>query len=217
MDEDIFGLTTVPAFDVGAWSHGGVFDLGFLKPLQDDISGFFMPDSLWVRQEMIDTMKELQANSKTYTRQVLIGSPGVGKSVLFFIYALWHAQDTGKKVMYWRKATADATKINLFCIEALDDNQVQIRWNKTLIPFEDFIQDIYVDWMQAASPDMFKDVNSQSRIRFKGHVTDLLINQVTMFVDGPKRRTRKTPWVAVFPFFARLEDTPHPRTIRTPL
>ena len=164
MDVDVFGSAIVPAVDMDAWTAETVLDLGFLKPLQEDISKFFMPESLWVRQEMKDVVKELQDNSKTFERQVLIGSPGVGKSVLFFLYALRHAQNTEKKVMYWRKATADATKINLFCIEALDDNQVQIRWNKTLIPFGDYIQDIYVDWMQAASPDMFRDVDSQSCI-----------------------------------------------------
>ena len=77
MDVDLFGsATTVPAVNVDAWTAETALDLGFLKPLREDISDFFMPESLWVRQEMKDTMKELQENNKNVQKASPNGFPG---------------------------------------------------------------------------------------------------------------------------------------------
>lgn len=190
--EAAFGSITVAAIDWNAWQHGQALDLGFLSPLQEAISNFFMPNSLWVRHEMIETMNALRQNSQNFKRQVLIGSPGVGKSVLFFLYSLVFATDNpGRKVMYWRKAGANPKEIALLCMEALPDNQVHIRWNKVPIPFQAKIQDIYTDWMQAAYPTFFQGASASKRILFMGHVTKLLNDTVTMFVDGPKQKDDK--------------------------
>ena len=163
-----FDLITVSAIDLNAWQHGNILELGFLNPLRESISSFFMPNSLWLRQEMIDTIHhEIRQNSQKFQRQVLIGSPGVGKSVLFFLYALVYATDNrGKKVMYWRKALADTSKIDLLCIEASTDQQVQIRWNKVPIPFLANIEDIYIAWMQVAYPTFFQGAANMTNSSF---------------------------------------------------
>lgn len=89
----------------------------------------FVPQSIFVRQEMIDVWAELSANSSNVAvkSQVLIGSPGVGKSVLFFLYSLHLVAKTGKKVMYWRKAE----NITLVCVEKLPGEKGEI--NQTLL------------------------------------------------------------------------------------
>ena len=193
-------------------THGDVFDLAFLMTLRQTMHPFFIPSSLWIRQEMIDMMKELRENqdSEQYKRQVLVGSPGVGKSVLFFLYALVYAMDhPAEKVMYWRKATGDGD-MRLFCIQALDDEQVSIRWNKPLIPFQSNIQTIYITWMMAAYPDLFKNVNDQDPIVFPGHITKLRKDEVTIFIDGPTHADTADTLSGTFDFLCSSGGYPRP-------
>jgi hypothetical protein len=183
----ITSLLDVPA--------GSVIDLAFLGGFGDRErrGGFFMPESLYVREEMHSVWKEIEANDADdeVFNQVLIGPPGVGKSVLLFLYALHRAQG-GKKVMYWRKARVDKSGISLFCMEpaSLADAEESVRIQfTTAIPWEENISDIYIKYMQKTFPDLYQDVEDE--IEAKALTVELLRNEVLMFVDGPRYEDKK--------------------------
>jgi ATP-dependent Clp protease ATP-binding subunit ClpA len=67
--------------------NGDELDLRFLGDLlKEGQKETFLPKSLYVRQEMHSVWDELLRNeaNEAVNNQVLIGSPGVGKSVAFF-------------------------------------------------------------------------------------------------------------------------------------
>jgi len=174
---------------------GSIMDLAFLDEIKDreKLGGLFMPESLYVRDEMHSVWKKLEANDvdEAVFNQVLIGSPGVGKSVLFFLYAL-HRAKSGKKVVYWRKARVDKSGISLFCMEpvSLADAEEGVRIQFTsAIPWEDDINDIYIQYMRMAFPDLYQDVEHE--IEAKSVTVDLLRNEVVMFADGPRYEDTK--------------------------
>ncbi len=123
--------------------------------------------------------------------QVLIGSPGVGKSVVLFLYALHRAQG-GKKVMYWRKARVDKGGISLFCMEPISladvEEGVRIQFT-TDIPWEKNINDIYEKYMRKAFPDLYQDVQDEDEA--EALTVQLLRNEVLMFADGPRYEDNK--------------------------
>jgi hypothetical protein len=142
---------------------------------------------------MIDVLGELARNSadNRVNTQVLIGSPGIGKSILFFLHALWLTLDSETKVMYWRKASEDETSIILLCMEASQKGAAGNQSVRILcrdnIPFERNINDIYMYWMQRAFPELFDGEDLEEMPLLEGFVTELLrAKTVTMFADGPK-------------------------------
>jgi hypothetical protein len=187
---------------------GQVLDLSFLNCLRqqavtttttttaDGSDTFFIPKSIFVRQEMIDVWSELAKNSANndVATQVLIGSPGIGKSILFFLYALWLTWTTKTKVMYWRKAKAEGLNMVLICMEAIEDTAGH--WSARIlyqdrIAVEQNINDIYQLWMPRAFPDLFPFECSKDVDVLDGRVTYLLVKRtVTMFADGPNYRDK---------------------------
>ena len=78
----------------------------------------FVPISLFVRDEMKDMFDELVSpHGQGVRKRILTGSPGIGKSVLFFLAALRRALMHDEKVMYMRKTTQDEDKISVFIME----------------------------------------------------------------------------------------------------
>jgi DNA replication protein DnaC len=74
---------------------------GTLDPLFDKTREKFLPESIYVRKEMCDVFAEL-TREKRDEKQILIGSPGVGKSVLLFLVALYRALTEGKPCCFIR-------------------------------------------------------------------------------------------------------------------
>lgn len=191
MPSSVFQVVDIPVSTIPCLrtvDAGSQLDLSFLDSLgsREGAGRLFMPKSLFLRDEMHSVWDEFVKNDddSRVQRQILIGSPGVGKSVVFFLYALHRAQTSGKKVMYWRKSRDDVTAMSLFCMEPVtsveDEKLVRIQWTNE-ISWEDSINDIYIHYMQKAYPDLY-----DGTVDKKVMTVRLLRNHVLMFVDGPK-------------------------------
>lgn len=93
-----------------------LFDLSFLNVLRggkDD----FLPQELFVRQEVQDMLFALAApHAEALQGRILTGSPGIGKSVVFFLAAVQRAATLEKKVLYLRKVE-EQKAISIFIME----------------------------------------------------------------------------------------------------
>eukprot|EP00978_Attheya_sp_CCMP212_P004464 scaffold9741_cov25-Attheya_sp.AAC.1 len=166
-EEESFLVSELPRLRETA--VGEECSLQFLDLLQGKKGerSFFLPKSLFVCQEMLQIWDELSMHTQDERgkSQALIGSPGVGKSVLFFLYTLDLVKESDKKVMYWRKATEDTKNITLFCVDSKVqdgvEQRVRIRFHNK-IPYDHHINHIYVEWIQAAYPELFEDTGTFS-------------------------------------------------------
>jgi hypothetical protein len=179
--------------------NGDVLDLTFFGDLRKQgHQETFLPKSLYVREEMHSVWAELLRNdaNEVVNNQVLIGSPDVGKSVVFFLYALHCAQSSSKRVMFWRKTQAERG-ISLFCMESCtheDAQKVRVRFHRTIL-FTKSINDIFIPYMQSMFPDLY----SESGDTVDDRTSNLLVsNEVLMFVTGRDTGTRWIPGTAVF-------------------
>ena len=98
----------------------GVLDLEFLDQLRT--ANDFLPPRAFVRQEMRTMFTMLVSKYEPEEEQrVLVGSPGIGKSVLFFLAALRRVVVHGEKVIYVRKTRQEmklSINVNLkICVE----------------------------------------------------------------------------------------------------
>ena len=111
---------------------GTILNLQVLENLKLDLDDEeFFPLKIFIRQEMLSVWQELKANDQPKIKsQVLIGSPSVGKSIVFFLHALRRAHE-GEKVIYFRKTTYD-TATSLFCMQKLDDGKIQVQYNRNI-------------------------------------------------------------------------------------
>jgi hypothetical protein len=119
---------------------GSRFDLDFLEPilaapaLEDFIpnnqQSVTQSSGIYVRREMVDVFTELVRPDRKQ-RQVLIGSPGVGKSLLLFVVALYRAFCEEKSVLYIRKTKTSQELTSVFFMTKKDD-KLEIRYNRTL-------------------------------------------------------------------------------------
>ena len=76
----------------------------------------FVPDLVYVRDEMQDVLKRV-ISKESHKTLVVIGSPGVGKSVVFFIAALNLAAIQKKRVIYVRWVESEEENPTIFLIE----------------------------------------------------------------------------------------------------
>jgi hypothetical protein len=109
-------------------------DLSFLEPLEQAMDGFkgdsFIPlGEIFIRDCMRTIFGLFEEERDTY-KTILIGSPGVGKSVLFFLAALRRA--TKNPVLFYRKTKAvDYT--SLFIMEKVgQEGDVRIVFSRSL-------------------------------------------------------------------------------------
>ena len=117
---------------------GSCFSLDFLAPIfaKDSVEKFFpksQQSSIYVRQEMADVFCELTKTNRKPT-QVLIGSPGIGKSLLLFIVALYRARnEQNAVVVYLRKTRRPRELTSVFVISAKTADQLQVSYSRTLL------------------------------------------------------------------------------------
>ena len=126
-------IGSLTGIDTGSLLNG-VLDLEFLDQLR--IEDDFLPPKVFFRQEMRTVLTSLVSEYKDGEKQrVLVGSPGVGKSVLFFLAALRRVVHHGEKVMYIRK-TDNNPDISFFLMEKGDDSSVNVLSNRSLSKIE---------------------------------------------------------------------------------
>ena len=105
-------ISVVPLFAGEALSkdRAQLLDLSCCGPVH------FVPDRVYVRDEMQDVLKRVTSKEPQKTL-VVIGSPGVGKSVVFFLAALNLAAIQKKHVIYVRWVESEEEKPTIFLIE----------------------------------------------------------------------------------------------------
>lgn len=129
--------------DPGGNNNDRVLDLAFLNGLRlpDEDEKFLVPTSIYVRDCMRNIFARFCSDVEVEPKKgagkratAFIGSPGVGKSILFFLSALHQA--TATNVVYYRKTIADDEKVSLFIMTpmiASDGNHnVEVWFNRDM-------------------------------------------------------------------------------------
>lgn len=107
---------------------GSVIDLAWLKNISLEEEPFF-PGKVYVRKEMCDVFGELtKKNRKPF--QILIGSPGVGKSVLLFLVALRRVLKEGTPTIFARKTKYVGELVSVFYMRKVDDTHIQVFYDR---------------------------------------------------------------------------------------
>jgi hypothetical protein len=155
-------------------SVGSCLDLAFLKPIvaPDGIERFFPAElRMFMRQEMVHVFKELVKKNRKQ-RQVLIGSPGVGKSLLSFLVALYRVFKEGKVAVYIRKTSNTQEPTSVFFMTKNIDGSISIRSNRLVkrkLLVEDLLEDVLGECAGIASSDC---------------LANLMQDEVLLFLDG---------------------------------
>ena len=113
------GLTNTDG-QLGDTSVDSLVDLSFLNALRggdDD----FVPERLFLHQEVQDMFTKLAApHERRLQRRILTGSPGVGKSLVFFLAALQIAFTMQTRVIYVRNVEEEK-RFSIFVMEKNPD------------------------------------------------------------------------------------------------
>jgi hypothetical protein len=113
-------------------SNISVIDLSFLNELKIP-NDCFLPESIYVRdcmRQIFDLFLRDAAKFKpTKTRTVLAGSPGVGRSILCFLAALYRAQT---KITLYYRLDEDFDGGSVFIMIPGQDNRVDILFTREL-------------------------------------------------------------------------------------
>lgn len=155
----------------------------------------FFPSNrkLFVRGCMQDIFERLTAEKKFVYRRVLIGSPGVGKSVLFFLAALRQAQmiESDKKVIFLRQ-TQDDSFISVFCMEPSNES------DSVNVFFSRQVDKLYFDLLSTCREivDMFGLKDPEKRV---------------VFVDGPRHDDKVNTLQGTFDYFCTSGGYPVPK------
>lgn len=114
---------------------GGTIDLQeVLRPVFADGDTFF-PKAVYVREEMCLVFAEL-IKSDRKRKQILIGSPGVGKSVLLFLVAMYRTLKENKPGCFIRKTRDTEELTSVFFFKRKFDNStiMEIHYNREVHP-----------------------------------------------------------------------------------
>ena len=179
-------------------------DLTFLDPLrllgQEDV---FLPKKLFIRNCMKTVFEEFRKDATNSDKRptkfhtVLIGSPGVGKSILFFLASLYQAQYS--YVVYYRRTTVE-NSISLFIMVPHEADSVRVWFTRDLLTFRKggAIADIQVKLL---------DFNKQ----YDG---DLRVDNVYTYVDGPRYTDARDTLEGSCDYFCTSGGHPPPRPER---
>lgn len=152
---------------------GDFLDLSCLDALRDGEGNtpFFMPKIIYVRSEMKALFPQLVMKShRLENRKILTGSPGIGKSVIFFLSALRYQllpENANFKVSYMRKVDEEKD-VSLFVMEPGENpNIVKVLFSRHIAKTD-----------YATLFDMWKEI--------RGYTKKLRSANYRTFVDGPK-------------------------------
>ena len=110
-------VSVVSLFDGEALAKDrtGLLDLSSFCSLVD-----FVPSAVYVRDEMQDVLLTVTSRERKKTL-ILLGSPGVGKSVVFFLAALYVAAVQRNRVIYVRWVGSEEENPSVFLVEPTMD------------------------------------------------------------------------------------------------
>ena len=136
----------------------------------------FLPsDDFYVRKEVKETFAELIDRNR-YWCQILIGSPGVGKSILLFLVCLFQSSVRKKPVLFIRKTKVPGEYVSAFYIKPdSDDDQPR----KVSV---DFARDIDLDTKLIDIEKYLVETYSTSR--YSDHKRQKTKQDVLLFLDG---------------------------------
>ena len=160
----------------------------------------FVPSSIYVRQEVLTIWKTLRTNEENpqVKSQVLLGSPGVGKSVVLFLHALRRASE-GSKVIYFRK-TAYEKNTSVFCMDLAVDGNVRVRYNRKVSKAKT-INDLHSVVEQQAFPKLYE----------QNAGTQTTVTQDTLFfVDGPRHDKTEDTIAGAMDYLCTSGGHPYP-------
>ena len=164
-------------------------ELDFLNTLraEDNAEAEFLPKAIFKREcmKLIFDLANNDTRGPCKGKRALIGSPGVGKSVLFFLVALIKACNT--PVVYYRK-TRNANDCSLFFMNVTKDKKVRIVFTRNFPVGND-------------SRTILNFLNMQQ----------IDVNSYYTFVDGPKYTERKEIFSGFFDYFCTSGGYPLPK------
>ena len=114
--------------------NGATLELGWLRSAlqpKKNVAGLveeLIPERIIIREEMETAFKELLHNGYN-TLTVFSGSPGIGKSILLFLVALYRVVTKNDKVVYLRRADDTDELVSIFAME-YKENHVFIRFSR---------------------------------------------------------------------------------------
>jgi hypothetical protein len=148
----------------------------------------FVPDLLYVRDEMQQVLKSVTSKEPQKTL-VVIGSPGVGKSVVFFLAALNLAAIQKKRVIYVRWVESEEEKPTIFLIEPTTNKAGHCNLGQ----FSFFKFQYTLDDVARAAVDYGYQTNSNWRFMLDGPKESTVKSLSGMFFDLCTSGGYKTP------------------------
>ena len=109
--------------------EGSLIQLGsILEPISLS-KELFVPGVIYVRKEMCQVFGELTKDNRK-NRQILIGSPGVGKSILLFLVALQRVLTKGVPTIFVRKTRDAQEPLSVFFMKKTDDTHIEVLFDR---------------------------------------------------------------------------------------
>ena len=181
---------------------GNILDLSFLDPLRlPNDEETFLPKKIYVRQCMKDVfdlfISDATSSAPGKFNTVLLGSPGVGKSVLFFLGALYHARTSF--VAYTRLSENEngISLLSLFLMMPNENESVRVWFTRRMPPSgsEYNVSDIMV-----------------TILFFNGNRNgDFGVSQVYTFVDGPRHSDKENTLQGHYDYLCTSGGHPLPK------
>ena len=93
---------------------------------------FFLSRQLYVRNEMEQLFREMQMREAARSH-IVTGSPGIGKSLVFFLVAIFRAAKEQKRMFYFRcTANAQEDASSFFLEKGTEENSVHVHFTRTI-------------------------------------------------------------------------------------
>ena len=179
-------------------------DLMFLKPLRlPGKKDVFLPETIFIRNCMKRVFQVLcddATNRKEQGRSkhtVLIGSPGVGKSILFFLAALYRAQYS--YVLFYRRTTSEDL-VSLFIMVPNEEGSVRVWFSRNVFKF--------------GSEDTISNIHSKILKFNRRRHGDLCLDNVYTYIDGPRHTDTQNTCDGACDYFCTSGGHPLPKPER---
>lgn len=195
-------------------SVGTIMDLSFLEPIrlkrneeipveqfkQRSLEKFLCINDLYIRDEMHSLMKKLISEDRFY-QQVIIGSPGVGKSLLLFIAAIWRTAVRRERVIYIRKTSQLQESTSIFYFQPGDgDCKINVKFDRN------FNRHKRIDDIEQTVCPQLMELNPRDYEMQKQSV------EFYFFLDGPLAGSQDMVGVYDFHYLATSGGYPMPRS-----
>ena len=111
--------------------EGGVIPLRkCLESICSPDNEMFFRNDIYIRKEIIEVLRELTKPDRK-RKQILIGSPGVGKSILLFLVAIHQLlNDSGTPTIFIRRPENSEEHTSIFFMKKLDEYRIQVFYDR---------------------------------------------------------------------------------------